>query len=332
MTNFSDSKNISSDLIIGRVFTEDQKQFLINHFNEEVHVTDYTIAKQFLKKFGDIWKYTTLRRKIGRFRKKLKNNVKKNPIKILFFDIETGYHIVRSWRIGYNLSLTPDNIIDTKKIICISYKWKDEDKVHTLTWDKNQNEKQMLEKFISIMNEASLVIGHNSDRFDEKELRTRCIANGVLMYPKYRSLDTFKKSKAHFSFPSNKLDYIGKFLNCGRKLDHEGYSLWIKVVEGNDRKALKDMVSYCEQDVILLEDAYSILSPYITHNTNFSTIKDDKNKWSCPECTSNNIYLTGNDVTAAGTIKRKMLCKDCNKQYTISSKNYQTMLKNINNI
>jgi DNA polymerase III epsilon subunit-like protein len=201
-----------------------------------------------------------------------------------------------------------------------------------LTWDKNQNEKEMLKKFIEVMNEAHEIIGHNSDKFDERELRTRCIANGVLMHPTYRTLDTLKKSRKHFSFASNKLDYIGQFLNCGKKLPHEGYNLWIKIVENNDRNALKDMVAYCERDVTLLEDAYKVLSPYITHNTNFSTFNDNENRWGCPECTSTNIMLEGTDITPSGIIKRKMSCKECNKHYTISNRNYQKMLERINQL
>ena len=44
-----------------------------------------------------------------------------HQIKRLFFDIETSPNIVFAWRIGYNLSLQTHDIIEERKIICISY-------------------------------------------------------------------------------------------------------------------------------------------------------------------------------------------------------------------
>lgn len=315
-------------MFVNMPFSPEQKKYIIQCFFEKECNAD--IARDFVEKFNVECNIESLRKRISKLRISLNIDSEPKPIKRLFFDIETGYHTVRSWRIGYNLNIQPESIIKEKKIICISYKWQDEDVVHTLTWDKNQSEKEMLKEFVSILDESSEAIGHNSDRFDLREIRTRCIANGILMQPKYRTLDTLKKSRSHFSFASNKLDYIGEFLNCGKKLKHEGYSLWIKVVEDNDRNALKDMVAYCERDVILLEDAYHVLSPYISHNTNFSVHNDITNKWGCPECASNNIILQGTDITPTGMIKRKMRCKECDKQYSISNKNYQNMISKIN--
>lgn len=56
-----------------------------------------------------------------------------SDIKRLFFDIETSPNIGYFWRTGYNLSITPDCIINERKIICISYKWETEDKIYSLT-------------------------------------------------------------------------------------------------------------------------------------------------------------------------------------------------------
>jgi len=80
-------------------------------------------------------------------------------IKRLFFDIETSPMIVYSWRIGWKLSIPPQNIIENWKIICISYKWEHEDKVKNLVWDENQDDKQMLIDFIKIMNQSFKIPG-----------------------------------------------------------------------------------------------------------------------------------------------------------------------------
>ena len=77
------------------------------------------------------------------------NNLDQDNVKRLFFDIETSPMIVYSWRVGWKLTIPPENIIEDWKIICISYKWEHEKKVKNLVWDKNQCDKQMLIDFIT---------------------------------------------------------------------------------------------------------------------------------------------------------------------------------------
>jgi len=285
------------------------------------------IARDVKNKFPAVDQEQDIIRKfVAGYRKKLQISAKKMPIKRLFFDIETGYHKVRMWRVGKVGWVNPEQIIEHKKIICISYKWQYDDEVHSL--DQRMGEKPMLKEFIKIMGDADEIIGHNGDRFDIKELRTRCIDHGVLMFPTYRTLDTLKKARQYFNFASNKLDYIGKYLNVGRKLDHEGLQMWIDIVEHNDEKALERMIKYCEQDVILLSDVYHVMSPYITHNNNFAVLTGGA-KWDCPECGSDNVQMHHTYTTAMGIIRREMKCNNCKKQYKISNKNYMGMLEHL---
>ena len=195
---------------------------------------------------------------------KLRENT--HQIKRLFFDIETSPNIVYSWRIGYNLTIHPQDIIDERKIICISYNWEDEDKIHTLTWDKNQCDKKMLIDFLKVANTSDELIAHNGDRFDIKWIRTRCIFHRIPMFPNYKTLDTLKKAKSGFNFNSNKLDYIAQFLGVGAKVQHRGFDMW-KDVLNNSKEAMKEMVTYCEGDIIVLKDVFLTMQNYIKPNT-----------------------------------------------------------------
>jgi uncharacterized protein YprB with RNaseH-like and TPR domain len=206
------------------------------------------IARQVKKIFDIEQPQESVRVWISGERRRTTTKAKQSPLKRLFFDIETSYFTVRSWSIGKARWIDPAMMITQKQIICISYKWQYEDVVHTLDWSKG--EETMIRKFIKILNTADEIIGHNGDRFDIRELRTRCIAYGIKMFPNYRTLDTLKKARQYFKFPSNKLDYLGEYLQVGRKLDHEGIKLWIDVVENKSKKALDKMIAYCEQDVI----------------------------------------------------------------------------------
>jgi len=246
-------------------------------------------------------------------------------IKRLFFDIETSPNLVYAWRIGYNLTIHPDSIVDERKIICISYKWEHEDKIHRLTWDKDMCDKQMLIDFISVANKADEMIAHNGDRFDIKWIRTRCIFHRVSMFPQYKTLDTLKKAKSGFNFNSNKLDYIAQFLGVGAKIKHSGFDMWKEVMKGNP-DALEEMGNYCDGDIVVLEDVFLTMQNYIKPNTHAGVINGNL-KYSCPSCSSENVILLKNIVTAMGTIKRLMECQDCGQVYEISNSAYKLHLE-----
>ena len=294
------------------------------------------IARDIKNKFEIDQELERIRRTVSDWREKWGKEAKKVPIKRLFFDIETSYYelLIRAWQLkNYTSYFNPDDIIKEKKIICISYKWQYENEVHTLDWGNDaNNEKQMLKDFVKIMGDADEVIGHNGDRFDIRFIRTRCLANGVLMFPNYRSLDTLKKARSFFLFASNKLDYLGKFTGIGGKMEHEGRELWDKVIQDKDVEALERMKKYCERDVAMLEDLYFVLSPFITNNNNFAVLKGGE-RWECPECASGDVKMYRTYSTPLGIIRREMKCNNCKKQYKISNKTYQRMLHTvINNV
>ena len=148
------------------------------------------------------------------------------------------------------------------------------------------------------------------------------------MFPNYRSLDTLKKSRGGFLFASNKLDYLGEFMGIGGKKEHDGFDLWKDVVEGGDENRLLEMIDYCERDVVLLEDVYFVMSPFITHNNNFAVLTGGE-KWECPECASESVKMFRTYSTPMGIIRREMKCDDCKKQYKVSNKTYMMMLKHL---
>jgi DNA polymerase elongation subunit (family B) len=290
------------------------------------------IARELVNIFEADVSIASATKKINRRKKKLnispgnqngKGNHKPynlNRTRRLLFDIETSPCKGWFYRPGYNVRILPHQIIEYGRIICISYKWHGEDIVHNLRWDENQNDKQMLLEFMEIMNKADECIAHNGDRFDEKWLRTRCIYHRISAFPKYRTLDTLKKARSGFNFPSNKLDEIGKYLGVGRKIKIDP-QVWEDVFQRNDREKLQEMVDYCDQDVLLLEDIYNVLFPYITNNTNL-TVLNGGEKFHCSNCASHNTHLSKTATTTMGTVQRWMKCKNCGNQFKITNKAY----------
>ena len=89
--------------------------------------------------------------------------IKEPKFKRLYIDIETSPNVVFSWNVGWDLDISYENIIKEREIICICYKWAGESKVYSIK-RSDGNEKKMLQEITKVMNDATQIIGHNSDR------------------------------------------------------------------------------------------------------------------------------------------------------------------------
>jgi DNA polymerase elongation subunit (family B) len=250
-------------------------------------------------------------------------------VKKLFFDIETSPNVGFFWSSGYKKNISPESIIKERAIICICYKWINENKVYSLHWDENQDDKKLLEQFIEVANEADELIGHNSDKFDLPWIRTRCLYHKIPVFPVYTTLDTLNYARSKFKFNSNKLDYIAKFLNVGQKIS-TGYDLWEKVILNKDKEALHHMIEYCKNDVVILEKVYNRMITYIPVKTHHGVIAGEE-KYSCPNCTSNSMKYTKTRYTALGNPRIQLQCNQCYTYHTISKTLYNNMLETIKN-
>jgi uncharacterized protein YprB with RNaseH-like and TPR domain len=248
--------------------------------------------------------------------------------KRMFFDIETSPNVGIFWRAGYNLTITPYDIIQERAIICVCWKWEGSDEVHSLTWDKNHCDKKLLKKFVKELEKADEAIAHNGDRFDIKWLRTRALFHGVNMNHTINTIDTLKWAKSGFNFNSNKLDYIAQFLGVGKKMETGGLDLWKKICLEKCGESLVKMVDYCKQDVVILEKVFQKLNPYSKPKTHYAVLRSGE-KFQCPECGKLANYKSMY-TTAQGTIQHRMQCsdrKECRKQFKINNKTYQEYLK-----
>lgn len=242
----------------------------------------------------------------------------KTKRKRLYFDIETSPNIGLFWSAGYKQNIDYSNIIKERAIICICYKWEDDRQVYGLTWNKNQDDKAMLEEFIKIANQADELVGHNGDKFDLAWIRTRCLFHQIDMFPNYVTIDTLKVARSKFRFNSNRLDYIAKYLGIGHKIKTD-FNLWKKILLNKDQKALDYMVKYCKMDVSLLEKVHKKLSVHIAAKSHYGVIFG-QDRGSCPECGSENLTISKRRVTASGLKKIQYQCKTCNKFHAKTDK------------
>jgi len=216
--------------------------------------------------------------------------------KILLFDIETAPMKSFLWSI-WQKGVQPDQVTNDWFILTWAAKWLFDSKTMSegLTGKeaRKESDTRILKGVWQLLDEADMVIGHNSDRFDIPRLNTRFLINGMGPPLPYRSIDTLKVAKK-FAFTSNRLDQVNKTLGLPRKMETK-FELWKKCVEG-DEKALEKMRKYNKRDVNILEETYLTLRPWITSHPNIG-LYIELNEPVCSNCGSTNIMWKGHYYT-----------------------------------
>jgi len=236
----------------------------------------------------------------------------------LFWDVETSPNVMFSWRAGYKINLNVENIIQERAIICICWKWEGQKKVESLAWDHG-DDRELIEKFSVVMQEADELVAHNGDNFDMKWFNGRHLMHGLPPVPRAKTVDTLKIARKRFYLNSNRLDYLGKILIGEGKIKTE-FGLWKKIVLENDSKAMNDMVRYCKKDVVLLERVYERLRSYEEPTAHAAVVVSGNpmHRWKCGHCGSGNVQTSKTKTTAKGMVQYQMRCNDCGRYYTIA--------------
>lgn len=248
------------------------------------------------------------------------------PFKILIYDIETSRGVFKAFWTGKQY-LGYKSMVKEPKIISISWKWLGEDKIHHLTWDKDQSDRDMVKEFLVHYNSADMLIGQNNDNFDNRWVQARAMKYGFDFNTYLRSFDIMKQNKKLFRVVSYSMDYTAKFLNVTFKQSHEGIKMWDMIEDGTpeeQKEYLQKMVDYNVGDIVTTEEIYLKNRKYYGHKTHFGVLNGEE-KYTCPNCGSSNIELYKTTVTPAGTIQRVMKC-NCEVKYRLNNKQYMNFL------
>ncbi len=255
--------------------------------------------------------------------------------RILLFDIETSPSKAFIWEL-YN-EVTSMEMVDKEwYTLCWSAKWLGEKKVmcsalpdfKLYNTDKT-DDSLVMEELWKLLDQADIVIAHNAVKFDVRKVNARFIMNGFTPPSPYKILDTLKVARRYFSFMSNRLGDLGKFLKVGGKMDTGGFKLWKGCLDG-DKKCWSKMVKYCKADVVLLEKIYEKMRPYIKIHP--SKAIHNRKELACPKCGSTKTEKRGTRVVTAG-LNQEFCCKDCGGWAHIRIRNWtkeerQRILKN----
>lgn len=227
-------------------------------------------------------------------------------MKRLLIDIETAPHLAAVWGI-FKENIPLDRLLESGYTMCWAAKWYGTDDVMYDSVHRNDS-KTMIHNVHALLEEADAVIHYNGRSFDIPTLNKEFLALGLTPPSPYKQIDLLETARRQFRFPSNKLDYVSKFLGIGTKLKHKGYDLWQGCMS-NDKESWKQMTDYNIQDVLLLEKLYTRLLPWIDKHPNVA-LYDLTEEPKCPHCGSSHVVKKGLAYTQVG-IYQRYKCGDC---------------------
>ena len=231
---------------------------------------------------------------------------------LIYFDIETRPMKAWIWQLGEQ-QVHHGQIAEESRIITIQWMFEGDKQVSYLTWDKDQDDAAMLEKFSQIMQNVKVAISQNGRSFDHKVLRWRLNVANLTPLREVEIIDVLTLSRQAFRPPSHKLDYRSKLYGFGGKIRMEMQD-WIDVVE-NKPGALEKMIKYGCKDIPDLRSIFWKELPYYASlPTSLATLlypKVQEAKDFCPLCASKRQRKFDVYPTKSGN-KAMMKCNNCN--------------------
>jgi hypothetical protein len=239
----------------------------------------------------------------------------KNPpaAKVLLFDIETTPMKSWHWRM-HDENIAPKQVIEFSRVLCYAAKWLGRDAVafeRTNYRAGAKSDRQACRDLWKLFDEADVVVAHNGKAFDTDTLRARWMFYGLQPPAPFKVFDTLRAARGYFRFPSNSLDCIARYLNIGRKVEHEGFDLWLKCMEG-DGAAWQRMETYNVGDVLLLEEAYLRLRPWSNLHPNIA-LRHDGDTRRCVCCGAAALEELAKASYTNASVFPSFRCKKCGK-------------------
>lgn len=230
-------------------------------------------------------------------------------LKILLIDIETAPILAHVWSI-WQQNVGLNQIIKDGYVLSFAAEWYDDETSQVFYSLNTHSKTQMIKAARELLDKADMVIHYNGKTFDIPTLNGEMVDVGIGPPSPYKQLDLMVKVKDKFRWPSYKLQYVAQRLGVGKKVQHEGHELWIKVMNG-DQDAWKKFEAYNRHDVTLLRLVYDKIVGWIDNHPNYNlyTACDDQH---CVNCGSDELKKEGFAYTAVGRYQR-FKCQACGK-------------------
>jgi predicted RNA-binding Zn-ribbon protein involved in translation (DUF1610 family) len=226
--------------------------------------------------------------------------------RILVWDIENSPALGWFWGSTYNT-----NIVEVKqasRTMSFAAKWLGEKKVEYRS-DFHDGHEEMIGRAWDLLDEADCLVSYNGKSHDTPHVSTEILlAKGTPPSP-FIECDLYRVVKSRLKFQKNRLDFVAGELEIGKKVEHEGFGLWLKCMAG-DPKAWARFKAYNIGDIDLTESLLDKLLPWIPPsmypNMNLLSTQD-----VCPKCGLENFEKRGTTKPVGVAIYQQYVCKDC---------------------
>lgn len=203
----------------------------------------------------------------------------------------------------YDQTVGLNQLVESHDVICFAARFLGEKKMH---FADARDYEGMVQLAHDLLDQADAVMHYNGKQFDMKHLNRLFLLQRLAPPSPYEQIDLLTVVRSNFKFPSNKLEHVATALGLGGKVKHSGFDLWTGVME-NDPAAWRKMKQYNIQDVVLLEELYYILQPWIKAHPS-RTLYDGEG--CCPICGGDHIQRRGLRHTKVSSYYQYQ-CQDC---------------------
>lgn len=231
--------------------------------------------------------------------------------RILTLDLESSPHMGWFFDI-WNQNIGLSQLKDVTRVICFAAKWYGEKKVHYYG-DYHHGHEQMVRAAHSLMDEADVICHFNGKRFDVPHLKREFAINELTPPSPFKQVDLLEVVRRNFKFASNKLQHVSTQLGLAGKMQHSGFNLWVECIDPDvdpdvKRKAWNLMRRYCRQDVVLTEQLYERLLPWISTHPHLGLYTGDED--CCNRCGGSDLERRGYAYTPLSKYQQ-FRCRDC---------------------
>lgn len=225
--------------------------------------------------------------------------------KILTLDIETSPNVADVWGL-FKQTVSLSQLRESTRVISFAAKWYGRKQVEFFS-DFHNGHDEMVSAAHALWDEADVVVHYNGTTFDMPHLRREFLLGGHRPPSPVQEIDLLKVVRSRFRFTSNKLDHVSRQLGLVGKVGHTGHDLWVRCMAG-DPKAWELMRRYNRGDVVITEQVYDILRPWISDGPHYGLFGVDDRV--CGNCGSTKLQRRGLSYTKLSTYQRYQ-CTEC---------------------
>jgi uncharacterized protein YprB with RNaseH-like and TPR domain len=200
-------------------------------------------------------------------------------------------------------------------ILCIGWKWLGQKTIHIPTIIETSkggmlDDHGLVKNFAEVYNEADYHVTHYGPRFDLPMVQSKLIKYGEPPLPPKLAIDTWRVARNNLQLHSNRLGSLAEFLGVEHEKSPIRFDQWLKAAFG-DRAALREVKEHCRLDVIVLEEVFIKLRPWIREEPVrhlFVSTPD----MACTSCGSERLQRRGFHISRTRRYQRYQ-CQDCGK-------------------